>query len=102
MQLAKVIGTVVATRKDPSLTGVKLLVIQPIDAAGQNTGSPLVAVDTIGSGYGETVFYARGKEGGMALPEPIAPVDAGIVGIIDQVYHSGVVQERKYERKKRE
>lgn len=89
MQLAKVIGTVVATCKDPSLTGVKLLVIQPVNSAGQKKGSPIVAVDTIGAGYGETVFYARGKEGGMALPKPFTPVDAGIVGIVDQLYRPG-------------
>lgn len=102
MQLAKVIGTVVATCKDPSLTGVKLLVIQPVNAAGQKTGSPLVAVDTVGSGYGETVFYARGKEGGMGLPEPFTSVDAGVVGIVDRVYHSGTIPKRRYERKKSE
>lgn len=86
MQLAKVIGTVVATRKVPSLTGVKLLVIQPVNSDGQSSGTPLVAADAIGAGYGETVFYARGKEGGMALPDSFTPVDAGIVGIIDHLY----------------
>jgi ethanolamine utilization protein EutN len=86
VQLAKVIGTVVATRKDESLVGVKLLVIQPIESDGKSNGSPLVAVDTIGAGYGETVFFARSKEGGMALPNPNNPADAGITGIVDQVY----------------
>lgn len=86
MKLAKVVGTVVATRKDESLLGVKLLVIQPIDSAGKNVGTPLVAADTIGAGHGETVFYATSKEGGMALPNPVNPVDAGITGIIDEVY----------------
>jgi len=92
MQLAKVIGTVVATCKDPSLTGVKLLAIQPVKPSGKNLGAPIVAVDTVGAGYGEMVFYSRGKEGGMALPEPFAPVDAGIVGIIDHLYRP--VEER--------
>ncbi len=86
MQLAKVIGTVVATRKDESLAGVKLLVIQPVDAEGNQKGVPIVAVDTIGAGYQELVFFAKSKEGGMALPNPNNPVDAGITGIIDQVY----------------
>ncbi len=86
MQLAKVIGTVVATCKDELLTGVKLLVIQPVDSKGGNDGSPLVAVDTIGAGYGELVFYAKSKEGAMPLPNPGACADAGIVGIIDYVY----------------
>lgn len=86
MQLAKVIGTVVATRKDDSLVGVKLLVVQPVDSEGKPSGSPLVAADSIGAGYNELVFYARSKEGAFPLPDPNAPVDAGVIGIIDQVY----------------
>ena len=86
MQLAKVIGTVVATSKDKLLTGVKLLVIQPIDSTGRNDGGPIVAADSIGVGYGEMVFYAKSKEGAMPLPNPNACVDAGIIGIVDHVY----------------
>jgi len=86
MQLARVIGTVVATRKDPLLEGIKLLVVQPIDSCGKDTGAPLVAVDTVGAGYGETVFYAKSKEGAFPLPDPNACADAGIVGIIDHIY----------------
>ena len=85
MLLAKVIGNVVATRKDESLVGVKLLVLQPIDPHGRENGAPFVAVDGVGAGYDEVVFYARAKEGAMALPDPFAPVDAGITGIIDRV-----------------
>ena len=85
MLLAKVIGNVVATRKDESLVGVKLLVMQPIDADGRENGTPFVAVDGVGAGYDEVVFYARAKEGAMALPNPTAPVDAGITGIIDRL-----------------
>ncbi len=87
MLLAKVIGHVVATRKDESLVGVKLLVMQPIDPDGKENGAPFVAVDGIGAGYDEVVFYARAKEGAMALPDPFAPVDAGITGIIDHVHY---------------
>lgn len=86
MQLAKVIGTVVATRKDELLTGVKLLVIQPVNSKGENDGAPIVAADSIGAGYGEMVFFAKSKEGAFPLPNPNACVDAGITGIIDHVY----------------
>lgn len=86
MQIAKVIGSVVATCKDELLTGVKLLVIQPVDSTGKNEGAPLVAVDTVGAGFGELIFFAKSKEGAMALPNPSACADAGITGIIDHVY----------------
>ena len=86
MYLAKVIGTVVATQKDESLTGVKLLVVQTVDSSGTHIGAPHVAVDTIGAGYGELVFCARSKEGAFPLPNPNAPVDAGIIGIVDYTY----------------
>lgn len=86
MQIAKVIGSVVATRKDELLTGVKLLVIQPVDSKGNNDGLPLVAVDTVGAGSGELIIFAKSKEGAMALPNPNACADAGITGIIDHVY----------------
>jgi microcompartment protein CcmK/EutM len=69
MQLAKVIGTVVATSKDELLTGVKLLVIQPVNSSGMNEGEPIVAADSIGAGYGEMVFYAKSKEGAMRMQE---------------------------------
>jgi len=86
MQLAKVIGTVVATCKDELLTGVKLLVIQPVDSTGEKDGAPIVAVDTIGAGSGELVFFAKSKEGAMPLLNPNACTDAGITGIIDYIY----------------
>lgn len=93
MQLAKVIGTVVAVCKDELLTGIKLLVIQPVDSAKKNIGSPIVAVDTIGAGAGELVFYAKSKEGAFPLPNPNACADAGIIGIVDYVYRdSGEVK----------
>lgn len=86
MYLAKVIGTVVATQKDESLTGVKLLVIQTVDSSGAHIGTPHVAVDTMGAGYGELVFCAKSKEGAMSLKNPDAPVDAGIIGIVDYTF----------------
>lgn len=86
MQIARVIGSVVATRKDELLTGIKLLVIQPVDSKGNNDGSPIVAVDTVGAGNGSLVIFAKSKEGAFALPNPNACADAGITGIIDHVY----------------
>lgn len=86
MHLAKVIGTVVSTRKDSNLLGVKLLVIQPVDSKGKEHGSPIVATDNMGAGQGELVIYARSKEGAMPLPNPESPTDAGIVGIVDEVF----------------
>ncbi len=84
MQLAKVIGDVVATRKDEQLTGIRLMVLQPIAPDGAAAGRTLVAVDAIGAGVGETVFFVRGKEAAFPFyPAAEPPVDAGIVGIVD-------------------
>ena len=103
MLLAKVIGNVVATRKDESLTGIKLLVMQPIDPEGKENGSPFVAVDGIGAGFDEVVFYARAREGAMALPDPFAPADAGITGIIDCIdYRPRAAAHRKSRGPKKE
>ena len=83
MYTAKVIGHVVATVKDPNLTGVKLLVIVQVDSRGATIGKPHVAVDTIGAGTDEIVTVVRGREAGLPLPVPMAPVDAACVGIVD-------------------
>lgn len=83
MQLARVIGDVVATRKDDSLTGIKLMVLQPIAADGSNAGRTLIAVDAVGAGVGETVFFVRGKEASFPFFPTEVPADAGIVGIVD-------------------
>jgi microcompartment protein CcmK/EutM len=83
MQLARVIGTVVATRKDENLAGIKLLMVQPLTADRQSAGRPLVAVDAVGAGVGEEVFFVRGKEASFPFYPVEAPVDAGIVGIVD-------------------
>ena len=83
MQLARVIGDVVVTRKDENLTGLKLLVLQPIAADGTPSGRTLVAVDATGAGVGETVFFVRGKEASFPWYPTEVPADAGIVGIVD-------------------
>jgi microcompartment protein CcmK/EutM len=84
MQLALVIGDVVVTRKDEKLTGLKLLVLQPLGTDGAATGRALVAVDAVGAGAGETVFFVRGKEASFPFHPTEVPVDAGIVGIVDR------------------
>jgi ethanolamine utilization protein EutN len=83
MQIAKVVGDVVATRKDENLAGLKLLILQPLTPAGEAAGRTLIAVDSAGAGVGETVFFVRGKEASFPFYPVEAPVDAGIVGIVD-------------------
>lgn len=83
MQLARVIGDVVSVRKDESLVGLTLLVIQPLAPDRQPVGRPLVAVDAVGAGVGEHVFFVRGKEAAFPFYPVEPPVDAGIVGIVD-------------------
>jgi ethanolamine utilization protein EutN len=83
MHLARVIGTVVATRKDENLNGITLLMVQPLTTDREPAGRPLVAVDAVGAGVGEEVFFVRGKEASFPFYPVEAPVDAGIVGIVD-------------------
>jgi ethanolamine utilization protein EutN len=83
VQLARVIGDVVVTRKDENLAGISLLVLQPIAADGSPAGRTLVAVDSMGAGVGETVFFVRGKEASFPFYPTEVPADAGIVGIVD-------------------
>lgn len=85
MQLAKVIGTVVATRKEDALIGYKLLVLEVQDPGSHSPdGERLVAIDTLGAGVSETVLFVRGGAARVNLPAP-APVDATVVGIVDSV-----------------
>jgi ethanolamine utilization protein EutN len=85
MFLGRVIGTIWATRKDETLRNFKLQFVQPITASRENAGSPIVAVDTVGAGPGETVFYITAREAVIPLPVETAPVDASIVGIVDRI-----------------
>jgi microcompartment protein CcmK/EutM len=87
MLLARILGSVVATRKDPRLEGKKLLVVGPVDAAepGERRGAPLVAIDTVGAGFRETVLVVQGSSARMAQGCNDCPVDAAIVGIVDTV-----------------
>jgi ethanolamine utilization protein EutN len=85
MRLAKVIGTVVATQKVDSIKNLKILMIQPLDEKLQNSGEAVAAIDTVQAGYGDLVYYTLARESTLALPDPFAPVDASITGIVDQV-----------------
>ena len=85
MILAKIVGTVVATRKDPRLVSNKLMVARPIDPRGQPDGHYLVAVDTVDAGVGETVLIVSGSSARMASGMKDCPVDAAIVGIVDAI-----------------
>jgi ethanolamine utilization protein EutN len=89
MQLARVLGDVVVTHKDANLTGIKLLVLQPLAADGSPAGRSLVAVDAVGAGTGETVFFVRGKEASFPFYPTEVPTDAGVVGIVDDVDVAG-------------
>ncbi len=85
MQLARVIGTVVATRKDARLEGFKLLVVRLQTAAGQDEAGYVVAVDMVGAGAGERVLIVQGSSARMARDGQDKPIDAAIVGIVDTV-----------------
>ena len=83
MQLARVVGDVVVTRKDENLAGITLLIVQPLTPDRQPAGRPIIAVDSMGAGVGEEVFFVRGKEASFPFYPALPPVDAGIVGIVD-------------------
>ena len=85
MILARIVGTVVATRKDERLVSSKLLVARPLDPSGKIDGNYLVAVDTVDAGVGETVLIVSGSSARMAAGLKDCPVDAAIVGIVDQI-----------------
>ncbi len=85
MFLGKVIGSVVCTVKHPSIDGKKILVVQPLGRDGKSTGNPIIALDAVGAGAGETVYWARGREATLAWPGEEIPTEAAIVGIVDRV-----------------
>lgn len=85
MILAKVVGTVVATRKDERLLSSKLLIVRPMSPAGKAEGNYLVAIDTVDAGAGETVLIVSGSSARMAGGLKDCPVDAAIVGIVDRI-----------------
>ena len=86
MDIAKVIGTIVATRKDPSLIGYRLLIVQPLDTEGQSIGDPITAVDIqSAAGRGELVYIVTGGDAAFVAAEHAMPVDVAVVGIVDSI-----------------
>jgi ethanolamine utilization protein EutN len=83
MQLGRVIGTVVLNAKDQALSGVTLLLVQPMSSSREPVGRVIVAADSVGAGTGEDVFFVRGKEASFPFYPTEVPADAGIVGIVD-------------------
>lgn len=94
MKVAKVIGTIWSTRKDEKLRSYKLLVVQPINLlTGEKEAAPIIAADTIGAGVGETVIYVGGSSARSAAGDMSVPVDATVVGIVDdQELHPEVLE----------
>jgi ethanolamine utilization protein EutN len=86
MILARVVGTVVATRKDPRLEGKKLLILKPISPEGKDESGYVVSVDTVGAGVGERVIAVSGSSARMAEGCKDIPVDNTIIGIVDEVH----------------
>ncbi len=85
MFLARIVGRLVATTKQETLQGQTLQWIQPVDAGGQDTGRPIVAVDPMGLGEGELCYYVTAREASLLLSNTFAAVDAGIVGKVDRI-----------------
>jgi microcompartment protein CcmK/EutM len=87
MQIGRVMGTVVCTVKNDSLEGKKLLLVQPLDRNGKDSGKVLMAIDAVGAGAGETVYWCRGREASMPwYPDQEVPTEASIVGILDEIH----------------
>jgi ethanolamine utilization protein EutN len=87
MQLARVIGNVVSTVKNDSLSGRKLMVVQTVDKNLEPIGKPMVAIDAIGAGVGELVFWCRGKEASFPFKREDTPTDCTIIAIVDSEAH---------------
>ena len=85
MFLGRVIGCVWATAKNPSLEGLRFLLVQPLTPELKNTGKRLVCTDSTGAGAGELVYWVRGREASMPFLPQQVPADATIVGIVDEV-----------------
>jgi ethanolamine utilization protein EutN len=86
MFLGRVTGNIVCTIKDPALAGRKLLIVQPLDRSGRDKGRALIAVDSVGAGAGDKIYWCRGREAGLGFPPDGVPTEATIVGIVDEVH----------------
>jgi microcompartment protein CcmK/EutM len=97
MLLGRVVGTLVASRKEPSLEGLKLLVLRQLDVDGKETSGYRVAVDAVGAGQGEVVLYATGSSARMTRVTDKRPCDGVIMAIVDTLEIGGVVKYSKAE-----
>ncbi len=95
MVLGKVIGTLVASRKEPTLEGLKLLVVRACDVDGNPNGGIAVAVDAVGAGLGEVVLYCAGSSARQTQVTQNRPVDATIMAIVDEIAVEGTPRYRK-------
>jgi microcompartment protein CcmK/EutM len=95
MQLARVVGSVVATRKEESMQGIKLLVVRPLDEEGRESGNAIVSADAVGAGPGEIVLIAAGSSARQTLATDKKPVDSVILAIVDSWY---VGDKEKYKK----
>ena len=100
MYLARVIGRLVATRRYPGLEGVPLQIIQPLDEYGADMGDTLVATAVVSTGPGDLVHFVDGREGALACPVTFVPVDAAIIGYVEQCYANGKFIGRELEAKR--
>ena len=85
MFLGRIVGRVVSTMKNPSLEGKKILIVQPIDPHGKDHGEKILALDSVGAGSGEVVYFCRGREASFPFSPEEIPTDRTIVGIIDRI-----------------
>jgi microcompartment protein CcmK/EutM len=99
MMIARVIGTVVSTRKEPTMDGLRLLVCQPVNAEGEKVGTPVVAADAVGAGVGETILYATGSSARQTVATQNRPVDAVVMAIVDNWEVAGEYKYRKRDDK---
>lgn len=95
MNLARVIGTVVSTRKDPQMGGLKFLLVQPVNPEGEAQGNPVVAVDAVGAGPGEMILYATGSSARQTILTKDRPCDAVIMAIVDNWEVGGQIKYKK-------
>ncbi len=93
MNLGKILGTVVASRKDESLLGVKLLLLQPLNEGLEKLGDVIVAADPIGARTGDVVMWVGSREASLALENKFTPIDAAVVGLVDRLGNRDVEAE---------
>jgi len=93
MHLGKVVGTVVATVKNPNLAGHRILMVQPYSWDKQPAGEMFAAIDTVSAGRGEWIYYVKSREAANALPDPFNPSDRTILGIVDSIQSDESPQE---------